>query len=210
MSNSINPLAPITTFEGLSAAIKDGVRYFDGSARKYRFNASSGIIIDHMTEEVLFSSNKKFMLSILGYRTFSAEMFGIGEKEWCELYFVNTSGSICFLQFHGYSVGNLRDGLNMLVHEGARSVTGVPFELSMEKRSATTEEGSKTYYVLRFNPIVKSFDQSLKDALDGMAETYRIYNSDTLLATNLSKPQFGLNYNGVAGNLLKGGKSAED
>ncbi len=63
--------------------------------------------------------HKSWLLHPLAFRIFSDDILGYGRRKWAELFFVNQSGQVCAVMFHGFSVDNLQRLLGDLFYENA-------------------------------------------------------------------------------------------
>jgi len=198
-------LKSIEDLKGLEKAIKDGLRYKSGMARKTRFNAGSGMTFDHITEEPINTSKTPFVLVPIAYKIYTANMYNSGQKKWCELYYINNMGSVCFLQFHGFSVQRFESMLMMLVHEDVPNLAGLPIEIGMEKKTKQMVEEdvqvSKTYYILTFKPLAEKASDLLSLAIETIVGENQIYSVETINQEIEEMGVLSLNYNESVSNL---------
>lgn len=111
-----NNLSPVETVSQITEFPE--LKYLPGFPRPYRFDAKKGVL-SYKGEQDITPKGGQFAVIPLAFRIFSDDILGYGRRKWAELFFVNQSGQICAVMFHGFSVDNLQRLLGDLFYENA-------------------------------------------------------------------------------------------
>lgn len=186
--------------KSIAVAEKDGGNFVgldDGYNRKIRFEGKSGQLIDHLGNKIVATRDDKTEIVIMGYRTFHGipGAYGLeGEgKDWCELYYLNRVGAICFLQFHNISVSNFMSFLTLLKHERIKDFTGVKVIVKAEEK--TNKASGESYYVLDFE-YPEQLGADFQTLFLPIAAQSNLFNPETMSITEADSVSIGFNFKG--------------
>lgn len=161
---SLHPVAKVAEIENF-----DSLRYLPGYPRSYRFDAKKGIL-RFKNEVDLTSKGQSFSFIPLAFRIFSDEILNFPMRRWAEMLFVNQSGQICAVLFHGYSVDRLQSMLGELYYE---EVSLCELVLTVTPMPRSNEHG--TYYVASFSYDLLKEEElaTLNTVIDALPPLYR-------------------------------------
>ena len=164
--------------------------YREGHPRKYRFNASTGVI-NLNGEQNLTKPGKEFSFIPVALRVFKDDLFERGRQTWVEMFFLNTANQLCSLMAHGYSVENLERLESELFYDDLM-INEVTLTMKPVEKISKSAEGAK-YFIAEFSyeEAPQDLVKAQKTAIEGLA----IYRRDTwntgavnLIQLNYSPP----------------------
>ena len=154
------------------------VKYRPGHPRQYRFDASRGMF-NVAGNENLTKKGEALSFIPVAYRIFKDDILGYGLKSWAEFFFINNSGHMCSLLFHGYSVENLEKCTNDLFYDDVNlaqvTITATPIEKT--KNSEGEGKGNK-YFMAEFS--YKVLTEEKQKEIKPLGEDLQIFRQDTL------------------------------
>lgn len=113
-------------------------------------------------------------------RIFSDNILNMGRKVWAELFFVDDSGAVCAVLFHGYSVENLQK-LNASLFYDDLNLTDVMLTVTPIKKQTEKDGKPATYFIAEFS--YTAADPAEVQARQEFAEDFDLYREETLTGT---------------------------
>ncbi len=154
------------------------LKYLKGRPRPYRFDASRGVL--NINGEIpVTSAGKAFTIIPIGYRIFSDRLFELSRREWLELFFIDESGAISIVMFHGYSVEEFMSMTQKLYYEDL-SITEIAITVHPNPKESKTS-GSK-YFIANFE--YKAAPKEYLSTVKALTPGLEIYRADTLRPSN--------------------------
>lgn len=146
-------------------------RYLTGHPRQIRFDAKAGVF--NVNGEKVIGKSISFIP--LAWRIFQDNILNMGRKQWAELFFVDESGAVCAVLFHGYSVENLLK-LNAGLFYDDLSLSQVVLTVTATKKENKKVGG--TYYIAEFS--YSDADPQAVQARAEFAADHDIYREETV------------------------------
>jgi len=149
--------------------------YRPGNPFNYIFDAGQGKVFAGPKELNNVVADSKDSLSIIpiGVDFVEGQLFGIEDKDkWICFYFLNASGMVCSIYFHGYSVERFSKIMD-LVYYLKTPLLGSVLKISIEKE--TNKEG-KEFYIASF--MIE--EATHRDAVLTIAHETSIFNEGLL------------------------------
>lgn len=161
---SLLPVAKVGAIEKF-----DTLRYLAGFPRNYRFDAKNGKL-RFKNQVDITTKGQSFSFIPIAFRIFSDEILNFPLRRWAEMLFINGSGQVCAVLFHGFSVDRLQSMLGDLYYEEV-SLCELVLTVTPEPRS--NEHGN--YYVASFSyELLKPEEmKTLASIIDALPPLYR-------------------------------------
>lgn len=133
-------------FDVVTVAPKDAIVYIPGMPLEYRSNAKEGVFL--LADEVLDGG---LAMEIVHARTFTADLFKLEEREWLQVFFVDTNQALSTILFKGTeTVRNFKQ----LVHRLTvlrKSIIDQVITATMHDREGKDDKGKKvSYFAVEF------------------------------------------------------------
>ena len=178
------PAAPDTLTASrayLTASVdEDGVltetprfKYLPGHPRQIRADLKAGVF-NLNGQEVL---GKTLTFIPVALRVFSDNILNMGRKVWAELFFIDKTGAVCAVLFHGYSVENLQK-LNASLFYDDLKLTEVELTVTPIKKQTEKDGKPATYFIAEFS--YTAADHAEVQARQEFAEDFDLYREETL------------------------------
>jgi hypothetical protein len=148
-------------------------KYLPGHPRQIRADLKAGVF-NLNGQEVL---GKTLTFIPVALRIFSDNILSMGRKVWAELFFIDKSGAVCAVLFHGYSVENLQK-LNASLFYDDLKLTDVELTVTPVKKQTEKEGKPATYFIAEFS--YKPADPAEVQARQEFAEDFDLYREETL------------------------------
>jgi hypothetical protein len=148
-------------------------KYLPGHPRQIRADLKAGVF-NLNGQEVL---GKSLTFIPVALRVFSDNILSMGRKVWAELFFIDKSGAVCAVLFHGYSVENLQK-LNASLFYDDLKLTDVELTVTPVKKQTEKEGKPATYFIAEFS--YKAADPAEVQARQEFAEDFDLYREETL------------------------------
>ncbi|MGI4822623.1 MAG: hypothetical protein ACRYFV_15545 [Janthinobacterium lividum] len=155
---------------------KPRFKYLPGHPRQIRADLKAGVF-NVNGQEVL---GKSLTFIPVALRVFSDNILNMGRKLWAELFFVDNSGAVCAVLFHGYSVENLQKLNAGLFYDDLR-LTDVELTVTTAKKQTEKEGKPATYYIAEFS--YTPADPAEVEARRQFVADVDLYREDTLTGT---------------------------
>lgn len=153
------------------------VKYMEAYPRVYRFDAKDGLVKDHNGSPLMKSGD--FLTIIpLSYRLFFAELFGYSPRNWLEFFFLNASGQVCSLLFHGYSTQQFEEECAALFYEDA-AVNEAEFQIRPMQKEKMLEDGAKIKYFIADFRVKALTGKAIKKPAEIIESLPPVYRRDT-------------------------------
>jgi len=146
-------------------------RYLPGHPRQIRFDAKAGKFNVGGDKEL----GKSLSFIPVALRIFSDNILNMGRKIWAELFFVDESGAVCAVLFHGYSVENLQK-LNASLFYDDLKLTDVLLTITASKKENKTVGGF--YFIAEF--MYTPADPAEVQARQEFAADHDLYREETI------------------------------
>ncbi|MBD2768460.1 hypothetical protein IC235_11220 [Hymenobacter sp. BT664] len=148
-------------------------KYLPGHPRQIRADLKAGVF-NVNGQEVL---GKTLTFIPVALRIFSDNILNMGRKVWAELFFIDKSGAVCAVLFHGYSVENLQK-LNASLFYDDLNLTDVELTVTPVKKQTEKDGKPATYFIAEFS--YKPADPAEVRARQEFAEDFDLYREETL------------------------------
>ena len=148
-------------------------KYLPGHPRQIRADLKAGVF-NLNGQEVL---GKTLTFIPVALRVFSDNILNMGRKVWAELFFIDKTGAVCAVLFHGYSVENLQK-LNASLFYDDLNLTDVELTVTPLKKQTEKDGKPATYFIADFS--YKPADPAEAQARQEFAEDFDLYREDTL------------------------------
>ena len=148
-------------------------RYLPGHPKQIRADLKAGVF-NVGGDKVL---GKTISFIPVALRIFSDNILNMGRKVWAELFFVDESGAVCAVLFHGYSVENLQK-LNASLFYDDLNLTDVMLTVTPVKKQTEKDGKPATYFIADFSYVAA--DPAEVQARQEFAEDFDIYREGTL------------------------------
>lgn len=148
-------------------------KYLPGHPRQIRFDAKAGVF-NIGGEKVL---GKSISVIPMALRIFSDNILNMGRKIWAELFFIDESGAVCAVLFHGYSVENLQK-LNASLFYDDLKLTDVVLTVTAEKKQTVKDDKPATYFIAEFK--YAAAEPAEVEARQQFAQDFDIYREETV------------------------------
>jgi hypothetical protein len=122
-------------------------RYLAGHPRQIRADLKAGSF--NINGERPLGKTLRFIP--LAWRFFQDNILNMGRKTWAEMFFVDDSGAVCAILFHGYSVENLLK-LNAGLFYDDLTLADVELTVTPSKKESKQEKGG-SYYIAEFSYV---------------------------------------------------------
>ena len=149
-------------------------RYLPGHPKQIRADLKAGVF--NVNGEQVLGKTLSFIPVAL--RIFADNILSMGRKVWAELFFVDQSGAVCAVLFHGYSVENLQK-LNASLFYDDLKLTDVVLTCTPQKKENKTVGGS--YFIVEFS--YTPADPAEVQARQEFAQDFDLYREETLTGT---------------------------
>ena len=153
------------------AVIASRFKYLPGHPRQIRFDAKAGVF-NHGGEKVIGNTLSFIPLAL---RVFEDDILSMGRKLWAEVFFVDETGAVCAVLFHGYSVENLQK-LNSALFYDDMQLTQVTLTAKATRKE--NKQGKGFYYIAEFS--YTPADPAEVQARAHFAEDHALYREETL------------------------------
>lgn len=147
-------------------------RYLPGHPRQIRADLKAGSF--NIGGEIQLGKTISFIP--MAWRVFEDNILNMGRKTWAEIFFVDDSGAVCAVLFHGYSVENLLR-LNAGLFYDDLTLADVMLTVTPKKKESKQEKGG-TYYIAEFSYAAAPADEVKARAQ--FAADHLIYRTETV------------------------------
>ena len=151
-------------------------KYLPGHPRQIRADLKAGVF-NLNGQEVL---GKTLTFIPVALRVFSDNILNMGRKVWAELFFIDKTGAVCAVLFHGYSVENLQK-LNASLFYDDLNLTEVALTVTPIKKQTEKDGKPATYFIAEFS--YTAADPAEVQARQEFAEDFDLYREETLTGT---------------------------
>ena len=148
-------------------------KYLPGHPRQIRADLKAGVF--NLNGQEVLGKSLTFIPAAL--RIFSDNILSMGRKVWAELFFIDKSGVVCAVLFHGYSVENLQK-LNASLFYDDLKLTDVELTVTPVKKQTEKDGKPATYFIAEFNYVPA--DPAEVQARQEFAEDFALYREETL------------------------------
>ncbi len=148
-------------------------KYLPGHPRQIRADLKAGVF-NLNGQEVL---GKTLTFIPVALRVFSDNILSMGRKVWAELFFIDKTGAVCAVLFHGYSVENLQK-LNAGLFYDDLNLTEVELTVTPIKKQTEKDGKPATYFIAEFS--YTAADPAEVQARQEFAEDFDLYREETL------------------------------
>ena len=155
---------------------KSRFKYLPGHPKQIRADLKAGVF-NVGGDRVL---GKTISFIPVALRIFSDNILNMGRKVWAELFFVDETGAVCAVLFHGYSVENLQK-LNAGLFYDDLNLTDVVLTVTPIKKQTVKDEKPATYYIVDFS--YTAADPTEVEARRQFVEDFDLYREETLTGT---------------------------
>lgn len=166
-------------------SIESKYLYLEGSPRQYRFDAKEGRF--KIYEEVLPSRELTFQP--IAWRIFSADILGMGQKNWIEIFFVDKEDCVSSILFHEYSLQTFKNAIEPLYYK-RKKINEMVFTVSpVQKESKSVQANGAKYFVAEFHmqPAEAAKVEEYKELVSDIS----LYRNDTISGTSQVSYSFG-------------------
>ncbi len=155
------------------------ILYMVGEPRNYRLDLSKGYLnLNGIT--AITKPKQEFQVIPIAIRVLEADLFKMGNKKWCEFYFLNEESHVCCFMFHEYSLENFRNQFKELYYDEI-SPLDARWKISFISKETSDAEKNK-YFIADFAyEMLKPDEISIQAELISQIKkqsTY-IFRSDT-------------------------------
>ena len=151
--------------------------YIEGHPKQYRFDAKEGVFSIHYDENNIEKIGPALSFQPIAWRIFSDDILKQGLKTWAELFFIDETGCVSEVLFHGFSVANLERLIQPLFYNRVK-LNEVVLTVNADKRENTKISPKGVYYIASFT--YKPADKEQTDELKDYVETVLLYRRETL------------------------------
>ncbi|GAB2784624.1 hypothetical protein HNQ93_002466 [Hymenobacter luteus] len=151
-------------------------RYLPGHPKQIRADLKAGVF--NVGGSTVLGKTLSFIPVAL--RIFADNILSMGRKVWAELFFVDESGAVCAVLFHGYSVENLQK-LNASLFYDDLKLTDVVLTCTPQKKQTEKDGKPATYYIVEFS--YTPADPGEVQARQEFAQDFDLYREETLTGT---------------------------
>jgi hypothetical protein len=151
-------------------------RYLPGHPKQIRADLKAGVF--NVNGDKVLGKTISFIPMAL--RIFADNILNMGRKVWAELYFVDETGAVCAVLFHGYSVENLQK-LNAGLFYDDLKLTDVLLTVTPIKKQTEKDGKPATYFIAEFS--YTPADPAEVQARREFAQDHDIYREETLTGT---------------------------
>jgi hypothetical protein len=155
---------------------KSRFKYLPGHPKQIRADLKAGVF-NVGGDKVL---GKTISFIPVALRIFSDNILNMGRKVWAELFFVDETGAVCAVLFHGYSVENLQK-LNAGLFYDDLNLTDVVLTVTPIKKQTEKDGKPATYFIADFS--YTAADPAEVQARQEFAEDFDLYRDETLTGT---------------------------
>ena len=155
---------------------KSRFRYLPGHPKQIRADLKAGVF--NVGGDKVLGKTISFILVAL--RIFSDNILNMGRKVWAELFFVDDSGAVCAVLFHGYSIENLQK-LNASMFYDDLNLTDVVLTVTPVKKQTEKDGKPATYFIADFSYVAA--DPVEVQARQEFAQDFDLYLEETLTGT---------------------------
>jgi hypothetical protein len=148
-------------------------KYLPGHPRQIRADLKAGVFNLGGGDVI----GKTLTFIPVALRVFSDNILNMGRKVWAELFFIDKTGAVCAVLFHGYSVENLQK-LNASLFYDDLKLTDVELTCTPVKKETEKEGKKATYFIAEFS--YKPADPAEVQARQEFAEDFDLYREETL------------------------------
>lgn len=208
-AESVMNLLPVFTANENDEQISN-VKYLLGCPRQIRFDAKAGVFNINGKEPL----GTTLSFQPLAWEFFTADILGMGQKSWVEIFFLDAQNRLCAVLFHGNSVQALKQVSVPLFYDDL-TLADVVLTVTPDKKENTKITPKGVYYIADF--AYEMADKKRTADLAEYAGKYSIYREETINDTRqgtvshgYNVPQhiitrvFGLNGNGHVAELPAG------
>ncbi|MBC7446465.1 MAG: hypothetical protein H7330_00220 [Hymenobacteraceae bacterium] len=147
-------------------------KYLTGHPRQIRADLKAGSF--NINGETPLGKTLSFIP--LAWRFFQDNILNMGRKTWAEIFFVDKTGAVCAVLFHGYSVENLLK-LNAGLFYDDLTLADVVLTVTPSKKESKQEKGG-SYYIAEFSYEAAPADE-VKARREFVAD-FLIYREETV------------------------------
>lgn len=162
--------------------------YIEGQPKQYRFDAKEGAFSIHYDENNVEKVGPSLSFQPLAWRIFTDDILGQNLKTWAELFFIDQTGCVSQVLFHGYSVANLERLIQPLYYNRVK-LNEVVLTVTAQRKENTKIQPKGVYFIASFT--YKPADKAQTEELADFVETVRLYRRDTL--TEKAQTQVSMN-----------------
>ncbi len=148
-------------------------KYLPGHPRQVRFDAKAGNF-NRNGEQVI---GKTLTCIPLAWRIFEDDILKMGRKRWAEIFFVDESGAVCAVLFHGYSVEQLYKLIEPLFYDDL-TLADVQLTITADKKQTEKDGKAATYYIAHFTYETAPADEV--QARAAFAQDFPIWREETV------------------------------
>jgi len=147
--------------------------YLPGHPRQIRADLKAGVF--NLNGQEVLGTSLTFIPVAL--RVFSDNILRMGRKVWAELFFIDKTGAVCAVLFHGYSVENLQK-LNASLFYDDLQLTDVELTVTPVQKQTEKHGQPTTYFIAEFS--YQPADPAEVQARQEFAEDVDLYREETL------------------------------
>lgn len=178
MQESVNQsVGRFQTLDTESGEIMAKYLYIEGNPKQYRFDAKEGVFSVHYDENNIEKVGSSLSFQPIAWRIFSDDILGLGLKTWAELFFIDETGCVSEVLFHGYSVANLERLIQPLYYNRVK-LNEVVLTVNADKKENTKITPKGVYFIASFT--YKLADKVQTEEFSDYVQTVLLYRRDTL------------------------------
>jgi hypothetical protein len=156
-------------------------KYLPGHPRQIRADLKAGVFNIGGGDVI----GKTLSFIPVALRIFSDNILNMGRKVWAEVFFIDKTGAVCAVLFHGYSVENLQK-LNASLFYDDLKLTDVlltvePVKKQTEKPDESGKMQKAQYFIAEFK--YTAADPAEVEARRQFVEDFDLYREETLTGT---------------------------
>ena len=171
-------------------------KYLEGHPRQYRFDAKEGVFNINGTDKI----GRSFSFQPIAWRIFTDNILNMGQKNWCEIFFIDEKNCVSALLFHGYSVDNIFRLIEPLYYDDL-TLADVIVEVIAEKKENNNITPKGVYYIASFS--YKMADPARTAELKEFATDFKIFRQETLTGMATIKSAYNFYNPYAAGDELE-------
>lgn len=156
-------------------------KYLPGHPRQIRADLKAGVFNIGGGDVI----GKTLSFIPVALRIFSDNILNMGRKVWAEVFFIDKTGAVCAVLFHGYSVENLQKLNASLFYDDLRltdvMLTVEPVKKQTEKPDDTGKMQKAQYFIAEFK--YTAADPAEVEARRQFVEDFDLYREETLTGT---------------------------
>lgn len=168
-------------------------RYMSGEPFVYKFNGSSGQILDADNEPIMSNGQrlKELIIQPIAFRFFNDCLFGRKEKDaygketlnpkfedWCEVFFVDENNRVCVIMFAGTTLASLKRAMKGLYYDPqGRTMNEIVLQMTPEKVTSKNDS-SVSWHQGNFK--WKAADEKLIAEYTDFDRDFPVYQSSTV------------------------------